>query len=89
MLEYNQSNEELKRTKNELYETKNKLDKAGNDINKKTKYIGELKVIQKKFDYQNSKVIELESKLNEKNKNIKDLENKNLEIINIMKKLIN
>ena len=58
LLEYNQSNEELKRTKNELYETKNKLDKAGNDINKKTKYIDELKEIQEKFDYQNNKVTE-------------------------------
>ena len=34
-LKYNQSNKELKSTKNELYETKNKLDKAGNDINEK------------------------------------------------------
>ena len=48
LLEYNQSNEELKRTKNELYETKNKLDKAENDINKKIKYIDKLKEIQKK-----------------------------------------
>ena len=46
LLEYNQSSEELKRTKNELYETKKKLDKAGNDINEKTKYIDELKEIQ-------------------------------------------
>ena len=88
MLEYNQSNEELKRTKNKSYETKNKLDKAGNDVNEKTKYIDELKEIQEKFDYQNGKVTELESELNEKNKNIntlknniKDLENKNIEVM--------
>ena len=64
------------------------MDKAGNDIVKKTKYIDELKEIQEKFDYQNSKVIELESELNEKNKNIntlknniKDLEEENLKIM--------
>ena len=68
MLEYNQSNEELKRSKNELSETKNKLDKAGNDIHKKTKYIDELKEIQEKFDYQNSNAKELKNELNEKNK---------------------
>ena len=34
LLKYNQSNEELKSTKNELYETK---DKTGNDINEKNK----------------------------------------------------
>ena len=56
MLKYNQSNEELKNTKNELYENKDKLDKAGNDINEKAKYIDELKEIQEKFDYQNNKV---------------------------------
>ena len=61
MLKYNQSNEELKSTKNKLYKTKDKLDKAGNDINEKTKYIDELKEIQEKFDYQYSKVIELEN----------------------------
>ena len=33
LLKYNQSNEELKITKNELHETRNKLNKAGNDIN--------------------------------------------------------
>ena len=88
MLEYNQSNEELKRTKNELYETKYKLDKEGNDINEKTRYIDELKEIQEKFDYQNVKVTELESQLNEKNENIstsknniKDLENEKIKII--------
>ena len=67
---------------------KNKLDKARNDINEKTKYSDELKEIQEKFDYQNVKVMELESELNEKNKNIntlknniKDLEKKNIEIM--------
>ena len=51
-------------------------------------YINELREIQEKFNYQNAKVIELESELNEKNKNIntlknniKDLENKNIEIM--------
>ena len=68
MLEYNQSNEELKRTKNELYETKNKFDKAGSDINEKTKYIDELKEIQEKFDYQNVKATELENELMRKMK---------------------
>ena len=68
MLEYNQS-------KNELMETKDKLHKAGNNID-------ELKKIQEKLDYQNAKSTKLESKLNEKNKdintfekNINDLEN--------------
>ena len=64
LLKYNQLNEELKNTKNKLYKTKYKLNKAGNDINEKTKYIDELKEIQEKFDYQYSKVIELESELN-------------------------
>ena len=73
LLKHNQSSEEIKSTKNELYETKDKLDKAGNDINKKAKYIDELKEIQEKFDYQNNKGKELESELNEKNKNIKIL----------------
>ena len=88
LLKHNQSSEEIKSTKNELYETKDKLDKAGNDINKKAKYIDELKEIQEKFDYQNNKGKELESELNEKNKNINMLknntnylENENLEII--------
>ena len=69
LLEYNQSYNELNRTKNELYQTRNKLDKAGNDVNEQ-KYIDELKEIQEKFDYQNDKVKELETELNEKNKNI-------------------
>ena len=43
LLKYNQSNEELKSTKNKLYEIKDKLDKVGNDINEKAKYINELK----------------------------------------------
>ena len=88
LLKYNQSNEELKSSKNELYETKDKLDKAGNDINEKAKYIDELKEIQEKFDYQNNEVKKLKSKLNEKNKNIntkknhiEDLKNKHFEII--------
>ena len=51
------------------------MNKAGNGINKKTKYIDELKEIQEKFDYQNNKVTELESELNEKNKNINMLKN--------------
>ena len=66
LLEYNKSNEELNGIKNELCETKNKLDRSGNYIDEKTKYIGELEEIQEKFDYQNAKVIELESELNEK-----------------------
>ena len=61
LLEYNQSSEQLKRTKNELKRTKDKLNEAGNDINKKIKYIDELKEIQEKFDCQNSKVTKLES----------------------------
>ena len=83
MLKYNQSNEELKSTKNKLYETKDKLDKAGNDINGKTKYIDELKEIQENFDYQNNEVRKLESELNEKNKNINTLKNN---IIDLEKK---
>ena len=82
MLKYNQSNEELKSSKNELYMTKDKLDRAGNNTNEKTKYIDELKEIQKKFGYQNNKVKKLESELNEKNENIKFLENENLRIVN-------
>ena len=35
LLKYNQSNEELKSTKNKLYIIKVKLNKAGNDINEK------------------------------------------------------
>ena len=70
MLEYNRSNEELKGTINELKRTKDKLDNAGNDINEETKYINELKEIQEKFDYQNNKVKNLESELDEKNKKI-------------------
>ena len=57
-------------------------------IKKNKMYINELKEIQEKFHYQDNSVKKLESKLNEKNKNIntlkiniKDLENKNLEII--------
>ena len=83
MLEYNRLNEELKGTINELKRTKDKLDSAENDINEKTKYANDLKEIQEKFDYQYAKVkvIELESELNEKNKNINILENniRNLE----------
>ena len=59
----------------------------------KTKYIDKLKEIQEKHDYQNSKVKEFESELNEKNKhivalenNIKNLENKNRNIIAKIKK---
>ena len=37
LLKYNQSNAELKSTKNELYKTKDKLDEAGNDVNEKNK----------------------------------------------------
>ena len=65
------------------------MDKAGNDITKKTKYIDESKKIQEKFDYQNSKAIELESELNEKNKNINTLKNnikENLKIMTISNK---
>ena len=53
LLEYNQS-------KNELMETKDKLHKAGDKID-------ELEKIREKFNYQNTRVTELESKLNEKN----------------------
>ena len=81
LLKYNQSNEELKITKNELYETKEKLDKAGNDINEKTKYTDKLKEVQEKLHYQNAKETKLENELNGKNKIIKDLKNKNIEII--------
>ena len=60
------------KTKNELYEAENKLYTAEDDMNKKTKYIDESKKkIREKFNYQNTIVTELESKLNEKNKNIK------------------
>ena len=48
----------------------------------KTQNILKKKKNQKKFDYQYTKVVKPESELNEKNKDIKDLENKNLEIIN-------
>ena len=88
LLKLNQSNEELNRTKNELFETKEKLNKAGDNINEKTKYIDKLKGMQEKHDYQNNKVKELEGELNEKYKhivalenNIKNLENKNCNII--------
>ena len=61
---------------------------------KKTKHIDELEKIREDFNYQNTKVIEPESKLNEKNKNIdtleknvKDLENKNIEIMIKKKRL--
>ena len=84
MLKLNQSIEELNRAKNKLFET----NEAGDNINEKTKYIDQLKEIQEKHDYQNNKVKELESELNEKNKhivalenNIKNLENKNRNII--------
>ena len=87
MLKCNQSNEELKSTKNKLYETKDKLDKAENDINEKTKYANKLEEIQVYHDYQYNNVKELESELNKKNKhidtlknNIKNLENKNSKI---------
>ena len=68
MLKLNQSNEELKRTRDELYETKKKLDKVGDDINEKTKYIDKLEEIQENYDYQNNKVKELKSELNNKKK---------------------
>ena len=84
LLKLNQSNEELNRTKNELFEIKEKLNDAGDNINEKTNYTDKLKEIQENHDYQNNKVKELESELNEKNKhivglknNIKNLENKN------------
>ena len=76
LTEYNQSNEKLKRTKNKLKKAEDKLNKAGDDTNEKTKYIDELKEIQEKFDYQYSKVIEFESELDKKNKDIKALEEK-------------
>ena len=65
-----------------------KLDEEGDDINEKTTYIDKLKEIKEKYCYQNNKIKELESELNEKNKhidtlesNIKNLENKNRQII--------
>ena len=61
------------KSKDELYKNKNKLNEEGDDINKKTKYIDELEKIREDFNYQNTKVIELESKLNGKSKDIKDL----------------
>ena len=64
MLDRNQLYGKLKGTENELYETKKRLDEARDDTTKKTKYINELKEIQKKHDYQNNKVKELSSELN-------------------------
>ena len=62
-------------------ETKDNLYKAGDNIDG-------LEKIREKFNYQNDKVTELESELNEKNKNIntlenniEDLQNKNFEIM--------
>ena len=52
LLKYSESNRELNETKNELY-------KAGDDIN-------ELKKIKERFNYQNNKVEELKTELNEK-----------------------
>ena len=87
MLEYNQSRKELMETKDKLNETKNNLDKGRDDINKKTKYIEKIEKIQEKRNYQNAKVIELESELNKKNKDIDELNKnfKDLEKMNIKK----
>ena len=82
LLDRNQLYGKLKGTGNELYETKKRLDEARDDTNEKTKYIDKLKEIQKKHDYQNNKVNELNSELNEKNETIKNLENEKIEIIN-------
>ena len=80
MLKYSQSNRELKKTKDEFIKTKEKLNK--DNINEKTKYINELKEIQKKLKYQNDIIKKFKSKLNDEEKNIKTLKdnNKNLEI---------
>ena len=80
MLKYSQSNRELKKTKDEFIKTKEKLNK--DNINEKTKYINELKEIQKKIKYQNDIIKKFKSKLNDEEKNIKTLKdnNKNLEI---------
>ena len=59
------------KTKNELYEAENKLYTAEDDMNKKQNILMNQKKIREKFNYQNTIVTELESKLNEKNKNIK------------------
>ena len=62
-------------------QSKNKLHEAGDSIDESEK-------IRETFNYQNTRVTELESKLNEKNKNIDmlkkyidDLNNKNIEIL--------
>ena len=47
---------------------------------KKTKYIDKLKEIQEKHDYQNNKVKELNSELNEKNETTKNLGNEKLKL---------
>ena len=56
---------------------------------KKQSILMNSKKIKKKFDYQYAKVVKLESELNEKNRDIKDLENKNLDIINKSNKFKN
>ena len=59
LLEYFQS-------RKELMEIKDKLNEAGDDINKKIKYIDELKKNQEELNYQNAKVVKLESELKKK-----------------------
>ena len=81
LLKYNQSRKELMETKDRLNETKDKLDKAGGDIIKKIKYIEKIGKIKYKLNYQNAKVIELESELNTKNKAIRFRKNEHKKII--------
>ena len=73
-------------TKDRLNETKDKLDKAGGDIIKKIKYIEKIGKIKYKLNYQNAKVIELESELNTKNKAIRFRKNEHKKIIEKKKK---
>ena len=60
--------EEFIKTKDKLYEAKNKLNKSEDDINEKNKKIDGLEKIHEKFNHQNTKMIEIESELNEKKK---------------------
>ena len=50
---------EFIKTKDKLYENESKLNKSKDDIN-------ELKKIKEKFNHQKTKIIEIESELNEK-----------------------
>ena len=63
LLEYNRLRGKFIKTKNKLYENENKLNKSEDDIN-------ELKKIKEKLNHQNTKMIEIESELNEKTRKI-------------------